>query len=130
MARGPAFSEREQRDSTDCEPAPDDQPTRVHRPFEPGAEGEQRFEFDKNVIPVTISLGVAVLAADGPLPVETLAYRDDDERSLSERLDEYERLLLTGALDAAEGSVAEAARRLRTDRANLYRRMRRLAVAR
>ncbi|HEU0301144.1 MAG TPA: sigma-54 dependent transcriptional regulator [Longimicrobium sp.] len=71
-----------------------------------------------------------VLAADGPLPVETPAYRDDDERSLSERLDEYERQLLAGALDAAEGSVAEAARKLRTDRANLYRRMRRLAVAR
>ena len=75
----------------------------------------------------------AVLAADGPLPVEAgngAAYRDDDERTLSERLDEYERQLLIGALDHADGNVAEAARKLRTDRANLYRRMRRLDVVR
>jgi two-component system, NtrC family, nitrogen regulation response regulator NtrX len=58
------------------------------------------------------------------------AYRDDDPRSLSDRLDDYERRLLAGALDASEGSVAEAARRLRTDRANLYRRMRRLGIDR
>jgi two-component system nitrogen regulation response regulator NtrX len=58
------------------------------------------------------------------------AYRDDDERALPDRLDDYERLLLAGALDAADGSVAEAARKLRTDRANLYRRMRRLGIDR
>ena len=29
MARGPAFSEREQRDSTDCEPTPDDRQSRI-----------------------------------------------------------------------------------------------------
>ena len=57
-------------------------------------------------------------------------YRDDDSRSLSDRLDDYEKPLLSGALDAAGGSVAEAARRLRTDRANLYRRMRRLGIDR
>jgi two-component system nitrogen regulation response regulator NtrX len=77
----------------------------------------------------------AVLAADGPLPVEAAAapaaaYRDDDDRTLSERLDEYERQLLIGALDYADGNVAEAARKLKTDRANLYRRMRRLDVVR
>jgi two-component system nitrogen regulation response regulator NtrX len=71
-----------------------------------------------------------LLAADGPLPVETAAYVDDDDRTLSERLDEYERQLLVGALDYADGNVAEAARKLRTDRANLYRRMRRLDVVR
>jgi two-component system nitrogen regulation response regulator NtrX len=71
-----------------------------------------------------------VLAGNGPLPVETPAYRDDDERSLTDRLDHYERELLLGALDAADGNVAEAARKLQTDRANLYRRMRRLDVAR
>jgi two-component system nitrogen regulation response regulator NtrX len=72
----------------------------------------------------------AVLAGNGPLPLETPAYRDDDERSLTDRLDEYERQLLLGALEAADGNVAEAARKLQTDRANLYRRMRRLDVAR
>jgi two-component system nitrogen regulation response regulator NtrX len=72
----------------------------------------------------------AVLAGNGPLPVEAPAYRDDDDRSLTDRLDEYERQLLLGALEAADGNVAEAARKLQTDRANLYRRMRRLDVER
>ena len=63
-------------------------------------------------------------------PESAPVYRDDDRRSLNERLDDYERLLLLGALDAADGSVAEAARRLRTDRANLYRRMRKLGIGR
>ena len=47
-------------------------------------------------------------------------------RPLSEALDDYERGLLRAALTQAEGNIAEAARVLRTDRANLYRRMRRL----
>jgi len=64
-----------------------------------------------------------------PAP-ESPVYRDEDPRSLNDRLDDYERTLLLGALDAAGGSVAEAARRLRTDRANLYRRMRRLDIER
>jgi two-component system nitrogen regulation response regulator NtrX len=72
----------------------------------------------------------AVLAGAGPLPEDAPAYRDDDERSLNERLDDYERQLLTGALDSAEGNVAEAARKLQTDRGNLYRRMRRLDIVR
>ena len=49
--------------------------------------------------------------------------------SLNEMLDEYERLLITRALAVANGNVAEAARRLKTDRPNLYRRMKRLGVA-
>jgi two-component system nitrogen regulation response regulator NtrX len=49
--------------------------------------------------------------------------------SLSDALETYERRLITGALSAAGGNVAEAARRLQTDRPNLYRRMRRLGVA-
>jgi two-component system nitrogen regulation response regulator NtrX len=52
----------------------------------------------------------------------------DARRSLRERLDDYERRLLTEALADAGGNVAEAGRRLRTDRANLYRRMKRLGV--
>jgi two-component system, NtrC family, nitrogen regulation response regulator NtrX len=55
-------------------------------------------------------------------------YRDDDPRPLRDRLDDYERALVQGALDAAEGNVSEAGRRLQTDRANLYRRMRRLGL--
>jgi two-component system nitrogen regulation response regulator NtrX len=51
------------------------------------------------------------------------------ESSLSDTLDDYERTLISRALSMAGGNVAEAARRLRTDRPNLYRRMRRLGIA-
>jgi two-component system nitrogen regulation response regulator NtrX len=47
---------------------------------------------------------------------------------LSEALDDFERAMITTAMAQAEGNVAEAARVLRTDRANLYRRMRRLGI--
>ena len=47
---------------------------------------------------------------------------------LGDALDDFERALITQALTAANGNVAEAARRLRTDRPNLYRRMRRLSI--
>jgi two-component system, NtrC family, nitrogen regulation response regulator NtrX len=58
-------------------------------------------------------------AAGGDLPADL---------GLSEALDAYERQLITAALAAARGNVAEAARRLRTDRPNLYRRMKRLGM--
>ena len=51
------------------------------------------------------------------------------EASLSETLDDYEKVLITRALSMAGGNVAEAARRLKTDRPNLYRRMRRLGIS-
>ena len=47
---------------------------------------------------------------------------------LSEALDDFERSMITAAMAQAEGNVAEAARVLQTDRANLYRRMRRLGI--
>ncbi|HVE79048.1 MAG TPA: sigma-54 dependent transcriptional regulator [Gemmatimonadaceae bacterium] len=61
---------------------------------------------------------------DAPLPDPAAP-----DRPLVEALDEYERLLIARALSAAGGNVAEAARRLRTDRPNLYRRMKRLGLA-
>ena len=48
---------------------------------------------------------------------------------LSDALDAYERQLIASALAHSDGNVAEAARRLQTDRPNLYRRMRRLGLA-
>jgi two-component system nitrogen regulation response regulator NtrX len=48
---------------------------------------------------------------------------------LSDALDRYERQLIAAALTHSDGNVAEAARRLQTDRPNLYRRMRRLGLA-
>jgi two-component system nitrogen regulation response regulator NtrX len=50
------------------------------------------------------------------------------ELPLADALDAYERFLIVNALTAASGNVAEAARRLQTDRPNLYRRMRRLGI--
>ncbi len=52
----------------------------------------------------------------------------DDDRALRDRLADYERTLLQGALSATKGNIAEAARRLQTDRPNLYRRMKRLGL--
>jgi len=51
------------------------------------------------------------------------------DRPLTETLDEFERAVIVRALSSSGGNVAEAARRLKTDRPNLYRRMKRLGVA-
>ena len=56
------------------------------------------------------------------------AYLEGDPRSLSERMDGFEAEVIHGALAAARGNMSEAARKLRTDRANLYRRIRRLGL--
>jgi len=50
------------------------------------------------------------------------------DRPLNDALDDYERLLIQRALSMTDGNVTDAARRLQTDRPNLYRRMRRLGV--
>lgn len=77
----------------------------------------------------------AVLAIDGDgprgVPAATPKLPDPSalDNSLSETLDEYEKMLITRALSMANGNVAEAARRLKTDRPNLYRRMRRLGIS-
>jgi two-component system, NtrC family, nitrogen regulation response regulator NtrX len=74
----------------------------------------------------TVLVGSPAPAAGAPPP----AFDPADERPLAERVDEVERSIILGALDAADGNVADAARRLRTDRPNLYRRMRRLGLDR
>ncbi len=86
---------------------------------------------------------LAILTTGGPVGAEEVArilpsprpdrwvadsYHEGDPRSLRDRLDDYERSLIRGALAGARGNVAEAGRRLLTDRANLYRRMRRLGL--
>jgi two-component system, NtrC family, nitrogen regulation response regulator NtrX len=66
----------------------------------------------------------AVLRDGPPLPAAVAA----GGRPLNDALDDFERAVIAAALAQARGNVAEAARALRTDRANLYRRMRRLGL--
>ena len=84
---------------------------------------------------LSILCGPVIEATDvrGVLPGGTPVHRPSSAspppgRSLADLLDEYERELLCAALAQAQGNMAEAARMLQTDRANLYRRMRRLGV--
>jgi two-component system nitrogen regulation response regulator NtrX len=73
---------------------------------------------------------LAVLPVDGGVRRAQLPLPDTStlHESLTDTLDEHERTLIVRALSAAGGNVAEASRRLKTDRANLYRRMRRLNI--
>jgi len=72
---------------------------------------------------------IATLLPVAPLgPAATPTYHAGDPRPLRDRLEDYERILIQGALDGATGNVAEAGRRLQTDRPNLYRRMKRLGL--
>ena len=73
----------------------------------------------------------AVLPAERASRVSTTPLPDPAslDRPLTDTLDDYERTLITRALSMAGGNVADAARRLKTDRPNLYRRMRRLGIA-
>jgi two-component system nitrogen regulation response regulator NtrX len=68
---------------------------------------------------------VRAVLREGPPPPAAIAAAG---RPLNEALDDFERAVIAAALAQARGNVAEAARALRTDRANLYRRMRRLGL--
>lgn len=109
-----------------------------------GMEALARYSWPGNVRELmNVVERIAILSSGGPvgpeevihllpqprLPRESVPpYLEGDPRSLKERLEDYERALLRGALEGAKGNVAEAGRRLGTDRANLYRRMRRLGL--
>lgn len=66
--------------------------------------------------------------APGSLAGAPVMRSDAPMLPLSDALDGYERQLIVRALDETAGNVAEAARRLQTDRPNLYRRMKRLGI--
>ncbi|HEX2694000.1 MAG TPA: sigma-54 dependent transcriptional regulator [Gemmatimonadaceae bacterium] len=83
---------------------------------------------------------VLIVDRDAEMPLATTVVRDGptvrkDAReaaaapvSLAERLDSFERQVIARALAEAGGNIADAARRLQTDRPNLYRRMKRLGI--
>ena len=73
----------------------------------------------RSVVPVERDARPAASPLPDPAALDT---------SLSDTLDDYERVLITRALSMSSGNVAEAARKLKTDRPNLYRRMRRLGI--
>jgi len=76
------------------------------------------------------SVGPADLDGLVGSPRATTTQSAGEELPLHERIDAFERVLITQSLNEAAGSITEAARRLRTDRPNLYRRMRRLGIER
>ncbi|MEO8623001.1 MAG: sigma-54 dependent transcriptional regulator [bacterium] len=80
-------------------------------------------DVDERHVLAVLPVAGAARRAEEPLPDPTAL-----DQSLSDTLDSHERILIVRALSAAAGNVAEASRRLKTDRANLYRRMRRLGI--
>ena len=54
--------------------------------------------------------------------------KDGDDLSLKEKLNNYERILIREALDAGNGSMAAAARRLKIERSLLYKKMEKLGM--
>jgi two-component system nitrogen regulation response regulator NtrX len=81
--------------------------------FTSGAEASRQW-IGRDMPPDAAAEGSGVEAAGGS--------------SLVERLDDYERRLIVREIEATKGNIAEAARRLHTDRPNLYRRMKRLGI--
>jgi two-component system nitrogen regulation response regulator NtrX len=62
----------------------------------------------------------SLVASGGPI--------SSADGGLSDMIDAFERRTIARALDVAHGNIAEAARKLQTDRPNLYRRMKRLGM--
>ena len=76
------------------------------------------------VLPPSTATAQGVGGGEAMAPVGAM----QSELGLTDFLDLAEKQLITDALARADGNVAEAARQLRTDRPNLYRRMKRLGI--
>jgi two-component system, NtrC family, nitrogen regulation response regulator NtrX len=75
-------------------------------------------------------IGSVMAGSPAATPTRHGPFEPADDRPLSERLDDVERSIILSALELCSGNVADAARQLKTDRPNLYRRMRRLGLDR
>ena len=69
------------------------------------------------------ALAHAATFANEAKPIATSAAAFDDALSMREQLEHFEQRLLRHYFDLAQGNVSEMARRLRTDRANLHRKL-------
>jgi DNA-binding NtrC family response regulator len=80
--------------------------------------------------PVGVAEVRAVIPVSASEPHRPQSFPDPSalDQSLTDTLDEYEKVLIARAISVADGNIAEAARRLKTDRPNLYRRMKRLGI--
>jgi two-component system nitrogen regulation response regulator NtrX len=78
--------------------------------------------------PVVDAAAVRQVLRGSSTSLPTTSYASLLGRPLSDAMDEFERGLIAAALAQGQRNMAEAARILQTDRANLYRRMRRLGL--
>ena len=77
--------------------------------------------------PWSISSGGASAGQTGP-GTGGESGKDGDDLSLKEKLNNYERILIREALDAGNGNMAAAARRLKIERSLLYKKMEKLGM--
>jgi two-component system nitrogen regulation response regulator NtrX len=75
----------------------------------------------------TSAVGKATGASIAP-GISEYQPRMDDKLSLRERVENFERQLLLQVFQEVKGNVSEMARRLRTDRANLHRKLQRYNI--
>src|SRR5687768_11818959 len=91
-----------------------------------GPQVEDVLIVDRDVSETSVTPGAESSASLEPTGIGRV--ESGAAQSLADRLDSFERSVIARALAESGGNVADAARRLQTDRPNLYRRMKRLGI--